>query len=513
MVKFPLRTILLLLLISSGAFSQELGADLHVHRHKLANGMTILIVPRPGAPVFYSQSLFRVGSANEIGGTIGSAHLLEHLMFKGTSSIGTRDWKREKELLEFEDSLHRHLEDLERQNSVNQFRRDRLGVDAEDLTARIESVRGSISGVQAELAELVIPNESEEIYSRNGAYGFNAFTGYDVTGYIVAFPKNRMELFMKLESDRLKAPVFREFYTERDVVAEERRLSVETQAGSKLFEQLIATAFVAHPYQIYWEWLSEIGELTREEIYDFFHTFYSPSNSVLVLAGDIDVDETVALAEKYFADWTSSTVPRKIEIDEPAQLGEKRVVVKFDAEPALNIAYHKTAFDHPDNAVFSVINRILSEGRTSRFYKNLVEGKRIALSASAFEFPGEGLGALDPNLFIIDAAPKAPATTADLEAAIYEELEILKTVPVDTLELQKIKNNMLSDFIWSLYDGFGLVGTLAEAELIARDYNYIGYVQRQIGKITPEDIMRVAKEYFTEDNRTVATLETIAEEL
>jgi len=502
---------LMLLVCTTGIISAE-SLNLNVHKHVLDNGLTLLLMQREGAPVFYNQTIFNVGSANEIGGIIGAAHLLEHMMFKGTRDLGTSDWKTEHEMMVFQDSLYGYLDDLNRKRDRLMLLKDQNETEIEALDAKIALVEESLADVESQLSELVVPNELEEVYLTNGAYGYNAFTGYDQTGYIVAFPKNRMELFMAVESARLMNPVFREFYTERDVVIEERRLSVDTQGPSKLFEQLIATAFVAHPYQIFWEWKSEVVNLTRYELRGFFNTYYSPSNAVVAIVGDIDIPETIELAEKYFGDWETKQQPRLIQVDEPEQFGERRVKVEFDANPQVNIAYHKTSFDHPDNAVFPIIERLLSQGRTSRFHKNLVEGKRVALYAETFEFPWGELGAADPNVLVIDAAPKAPATASDLEEAILAEIEKLKTEPVADSELEKIKNNLHAEFVWGMYDGFGLAGRLSEAEALAGDYRYLSAMQDRLASVTADDVMRVAQQYLTEQNRTVAILEPIVKE-
>ncbi|MBU1470346.1 MAG: insulinase family protein [candidate division Zixibacteria bacterium] len=505
-----LLLLLLTLPITASSAGQETRLD--VTKHVLKNGMTLLLVERHTAPVFYSYTYFKVGSANEVGGIIGAAHLLEHMMFKGTRDIGTSDWQRESTLMNLEDDLYQRLYQAEGETENLQFQNDILGLDIEDNSAAIAAIRDSIAEVQRQIAEVVVQNELEEVYSTNGAYGFNAGTGYDMTSYVVAFPKNRLELLMMIESERLKNPVFREFYTERNVVIEERRLKVDTQGPAKLFEQLIATAFVAHPYQIFWEWESEVANLTRAEIADYFKRYYSPGRTVMAIVGDIDVEQTIAMADKYFDDIPAQAPPNRIETVEPPQIGEKRVIVKFDAEPELNIAYHKTSYAEPDDVVFRIIERLLSSGRTSRFYKNLVEGKRLALYAETSQFPGGAAGSLDPNLLIVDAAPKAPATCADLETAIYEEIDKLKTVPVDSLELEKIKNNLVAEFVWGMYSGFGLADKLAEFEATAGDWRYVNKLQEKMAAVTAEDIMRVAKKYFTEDNRTVAILEPVREE-
>jgi predicted Zn-dependent peptidase len=504
--------LILCLTLTHSIVAAQQEAKLEVTKHVLDNGMTLLLVEKHTAPVFYSYTYFKVGSANEVGGIIGAAHLLEHMMFKGTRSIGTTDWPRESMLMNREDSLYEDLYEAQGENKNLVFQSDMLGLGVEDDSGLIAAINDSIADVQNQISEVIVPNALEEVYSTNGAYGFNAGTGYDMTSYVVAFPKNRLELFMMIESERLKHPVFREFYTERNVVIEERRLKVDTQGPSKLFEQLIATAYVAHPYHIFWEWKSEVANLTRSEIANFFRSYYSPNRTVMAIVGDIDIDKTIAMAEKYYGSIPQQAPPKRIETVEPKQIGEKRIVVRFDAEPEINIAYHKTSYADADDVVFRVIERLLSSGRTSRFYKNLVEGNRLALYADVSQFPGGSAGSLDPNLFIIDAAPKAPATCADLESAVYAEIDKLKTVPVDSLELEKIKNNLVAEFVWGMYSGFGLADKLADFEATAGDWRYVNALQDKMKAVTAQDIMRVANKYFTEDNRTVAILESVKKE-
>jgi len=508
----PLFVAVCLSFLLAGSVYAQQDMQLDVEKHVLSNGMTLLMVERHTAPVFYAHITVQVGSANEVGGKIGAAHLLEHMMFKGTRNIGTSDWQEESRLMDIEDRLYRRLYKAEGEAEKLKFIRDVMGEDVDDNSDEIAALKDSIAKVQEAIAQVVVPNELEEVYSTNGAYGFNAMTGYDATSYMVALPKNRLELYMMIESERLKHPVFREFYTERDVVIDERRLKVDTHGGAKLFEQLIATTFVAHPYQIFWEWKSEVGNLTRDEIAGFFVGNYNPERIVLAIVGDIDVAETIEMAEKYFGAVPERELPKRIETVEPEQIGEKRVIVEFDSEPMISIAYHKTDYSNPDDVVFRVIERLLSGGRTSRLYRNLVEGKRIALYADVGQFPGGSAGSLDPNVLVIDAAPKSPATCDDVEKAIYTELDQLKSNPVDQDELQKVKNNMVSEFVWGMYDGFGLASRLADFELTVGDWRYLNYLRDKLLDVTPEDIMRVASKYFTEKNRTVAVLVPVNEE-
>ncbi|MBI3872806.1 MAG: insulinase family protein [candidate division Zixibacteria bacterium] len=479
---------------------------LDVKKHVLANGMTILVVERKAAPVFATYMHYKVGSANEWPGMIGAAHLLEHMLFKGTQAIGTKNYEREVPLLVCEDSLRAVIELEQRADTMAYFQRSIGLKDVPDHHARLAVLDTQLDSVKKALDGFVVKSEYEQLYDRNGATGFNAGTGYDGTTYYVSFPSNRLPLYFTVEADRMAHPVLREFYAEREVVMEERRLRVDNEGSAKLFEQLIGTAFIAHPYQIFWEWPSEVRHLTRPKVMDFYRKYYAPNRMVLAIVGDVDANEVFQRAEAAF-----DAIPRQPDPDpvftvEPPQEGERRVIQEFDAEPYLSVAYHKTSFDDPDEMVFRVIHRLLSDGRTSRLYKSLVLDKQIALSVSTYEYPGSDAGDLNPNLFVIDAEPKSPHTTLEVETALYEELDRLATTPVEPRELEKIKNRIAADFIWSLYSNLGLASQVAEYEARAGDWRYLLSVRDRLAKVTPADIMRVAKTAFRPENRTVATL-------
>jgi len=483
---------------------------LNVQKHVLDNGMTILVVERHEAPVFSTYIHYKVGSANEWPGMIGAAHLLEHMLFKGTKTIGTKDYKTEGPLLQREDSLRALITIEERKAGLIAFQRSVGLSDVPDNAAKIARLNDELETVKQQLDALVEKNEYEQIYSRNGASGFNAGTGYDGTTYYVSLPSNRLPLYIDVESDRMTNPVLREFYAERDVVIEERRLKVDNEGGTKLFEQLIGTAFIAHPYQIFWEWKSEVAHLTRPKLIDFYKRYYAPNRMVLSIVGDVDAQEVFKLADEKFGKIPRQPDPAPIVTVEPKQEGERRVIQRFDAEPYLNIAYHKSAFDDPDEIVFRIIHRLLSDGRTSRLYKSLVLDKQVAADVSTFNFPGSSAGDLYPDVFVIDASPKSPHSTAEVETSVYEELQKLATVPVSSQELQKIKNRIASDFTWGLYSNLGLAARISEYEARAGDWRYLQSIQDRLQSVTPSDIMRVAKATFTADNRTVATLVPIS---
>lgn len=479
---------------------------LDVKKKVLDNGMTILVVERHNAPVMSTYIHYKVGSANEWPGMIGAAHLLEHMLFKGTTTLGTRDYAKEAPLLVREDSLRSAIVSEERKAEMYAFQRS-IGIkDVPDNAATIEKLTADLENVKLALDALVDKNAYEQLYSRNGASGFNAGTGYDGTTYYVNLPANRLGLYLAVEGDRMTNPVLREFYAERDVVIEERRLKVDNEGGAKLFEQLIGTAFIAHPYQIFWEWKSEVAHLTRPKLIDFYKRYYAPNRMVLAIVGDVKAEEVFTRAAEAFGKVPRQPDPDPVVTEEPPQEGERRVEQKFDAEPYLSVAYHKTAFNDPDEIVYRVLHRLLSDGRTSRLYKSMVIDQQVATSVSTYEFPGSQSGDLDPNVFVIDVEPKSPHSTLDCEKALYAELEKAATVPVGADELQKIKNRIESDFIWSLYSNLGLANQIAEYEARAGDWRYLLSIRERLAKVTAEDIMRVAKKTFTADNRTVATL-------
>jgi predicted Zn-dependent peptidase len=494
---------LAILILASGLAAQS-EIQLPVNQFTLANGMTFLVMERPFAPIFTGFISVNSGSAYEVRGNIGTAHLLEHMMFKGSQTIGTNNYQAEAELMPKEDSVWAKIDEARQQTVYIQLNTP------EKLEAHlkyIESLEKVLDSLSQVSSQYVVQNEFDEIYTRNGAGEFNAMTSYDRTQYYVSLPANRLELWMVMESDRLKHPAFREFYTERSVVSEERRLSVENNPESKLFEQLIGTAFIAHPYSIYWEWQSEVNNLKRSDLEKFFQTYYIPQRMVVGIVGDVKTAEVKKLAEKYFGTIPAGVMPEPIYTIEPDQPGERRVDVEFDASPTVYIAYHCPAYDSPDISTFKVMDRALSDGRTSRLYKSLVLDKQICLDISASFFPSEGeLGTEASNIYVISAYPKEGVTSADLEKAIYEELAKLSATPIEEKELTKIKNRLDAEFIWNLYSNLGMAWRLASIQNQTKDWHYLNKFRQKLNAVTTQDIMNVAQKYLTRENRTVATL-------
>ena len=485
-----IRYMLILFLVTlPGIVSAQNLAD-RVVEHTFPNGLKLLMIKRDTSPTIAPYILFKAGSVDESDDTRGIAHMLEHMLFKGTKTIGTKDYEKEKVVLAEIDRMGDAL-DMERAKGTR--------ADADKITELEEALKA-----QQELAkEWIVTGEYTEIYTQHGSAGFNAGTSVDYTIYTVELPSNKLELWAMLESDRLKNAVLREFYVEREAVKEERRMRVDTRPGGKLYEQFIAAAFTAHPYGMpIIGWPSDIAMLNRRKAEEFFKVHYAPNNSVMVIVGNIDIDDTISLIEKYFGDMQSQPLPNEVTTEELPQEGERRIEVEYDAEPQLMIGYHKPTLPHFDDYVLDMISAILSDGRTSRFYKNIVE-EGIAVSADSLNgYPG----ARYDNLFVIDGAPRSPHTTADLEETIYAELEKLKIEPVAEKEFKRILKQVDASFIRNLSSNAGMAQQLAFYEGIAGDWRYVLDWRENMYKITPEDIMRVAKIYFTKSNRTVGTL-------
>jgi predicted Zn-dependent peptidase len=471
-----------------------------VIEHKLANGLTVLMVERHQTPIVSINMTFAVGGVNEQVGQTGLAHLYEHMAFKGTRTIGTKDYEKEKPIL---DELSQTGTELERRQREAARRSSERPAD-QDEQAAITALQQRVKDLQEQASQYVAGNEMALLYQRHGGVGLNAGTGKDLTRYIINLPSNRLPLWAAIEADRMANPVLREFYKERGVVMEERRLRNDDSPSGLLFETFTSAAFRAHPYgvpTIGWE--SDILSLTPATTEAFFKTYYGPGRATIGIVGDINPKEVIALIESTFGKIPAAPPPPQIVTVEPPQRGERRVEVEFDAEPSLAIGFHKPGIGHPDDYVFDVIDEILTDGLTSRLYTKLVLGSRLASSVNSdSNYPGVRA----PNLFVLQATPLAPHTAAEVEAAILAELERLKSEPVTARELEKVLNNLDADMVRALRSNSGLASQLALYQTVAGDWRYILNARDKIAAVTPADIQRVASEYFTKSNRTVATL-------
>jgi predicted Zn-dependent peptidase len=460
-----------------------------VREHTFANGLKLLVVERPLAPIFTAYLTVGVGGVNESNTTRGVAHLLEHLRFKGTHTIGTTDYRREKPLLEKIEETGDALDRLRRRENAD--------------PARIAELKRQLAELQKQHRRFVIKDEFAGIYARNGGVGYNAFTSEDLTSYLISLPANKLELWAAIESDRMKNAVLREFYTERDVVMEERRRSYDSDPDGLLYENLVATAFTVHPYRNpVIGWPSDIANLTPEEARWFMDHYYKPANTVIVIVGAVDFDKVVSVVGRYFGDIPAGTTVPEVVAVEPVQRGEKRIHIRFDAQPELAMAFHKPTLPDRTDYVFDVIDQLLAQGRTSRLYQSLVIKKQLATSVSAYAAPGYRY----PNLFIINAVPRYPHTVKEVEAAINDELRRLAKEPVSEEELARVRKQLRVDQLRTLESNSGLAMQLSFYQSITGDWRYLIDYDRQIASVTAAEIMQVAGRYLTPANRTTATI-------
>jgi predicted Zn-dependent peptidase len=477
-----------LLFLPSSLFSYELESK--VQAFTLKNGLRLLMMERHLSPTVSIYIRYRAGAVDEADGKTGTAHLLEHMMFKGTKTIGTKNYLREEKLLTKIEQTGMALD------------REKMKGDSADQ-ATLQRLTEQLKALQKTHRELIVSNEIDRLYTEQGAVGLNASTGQDLTTYMVNIPSNRIELWARIESDRMAHPVFREFYTERDVVMEERRQRSESDPDGKLLERYLASAFIAHPYRRpVIGWPSDLRFLDMAYMRKFFEKTHAPKNTVIAVVGDIRPSEVLKIVEKYFGRLPAQKLDPHPVTEEPVQAGERQIEVLYAADPKLILGYHKPAPPDFADYVFDLIESLLTQGRTARLFKTLVEEKRLATSIQAHNgFPG----ARYANQFVFFATPRHPHTSMELETALDEEIERLKNEPISDEELEKVKNQVRADFIRGLDSNAGLAGMLSYYEALLGDYHYLtGYVSA-IDKITPDDIRKTARTYLTRENRTVAS--------
>ncbi len=461
----------------------------------LPNGLTILICERPEAPVFSYVTFVDAGDANDPSGESGLAHMFEHLAFKGTTQIGTRDWPDEKVALEKVEQANDAFEGEYRNPNGSDPR-------------KLAELRKAFEEAQAAAEKYVVPNQFTEVAERNGAEGLNAETGLDDTQYFWSMPENRLELWAWLESSRLADTVPREFYKERDVVLEERRMRTDSNPIGRLLEQFLATAYVAHPYgRSSIGWPSEVSQITATEAMAFHRKYYVGSILVVAVVGDVKASEEMPLLEKYFSRVPAGPKPLKMTTVEPKQFAEKTVVIKEQTQPFYIEGYHRGNYKDPDDAVYDAISDIMSNGRVSRLYRSLVRDQQISAEAEGFSpYPGDKYA----GLFAFYAVPLPGHTPQEMAAAIHKEIEKLKTADVTDEELAMYKTRTRADLLRGLADNQGLAQALAEYQTRYGDWRELFLQLDRVDKVTKADIRRVANKVFVAGNRTEAWIETEA---
>ncbi len=465
-----------------------------VVEHTLSNGLKIIILERHDAPVVSFNTFADVGSVDDPKGYTGLAHMFEHMAFKGTTTFGTKDYAKEKVLIQVEDSIFMELRD-ERTK----------GMFAD--SAKIEKLTKAYEAAREASYALVEPNAFGTTISREGGVGLNAGTAADWTSYFCNLPSNRVELWMALESERFLNPVLREMYKERDVVAEERRMRTESNPIGRMVEQFLALGFMAHPYAVPGVGhMSDIQYYSRKEAKAFFEKYYGPSNLTVAIVGDINAKDVIKMAEKYWGRIPYRPKPSRIATVEPPQTGERRMELEDPAQPVYLAGWHIPEVTHPDRPAIDALLDYLAGGRTSLLYKKLIKEKKMAAQASGLVgFPGDKY----PAMALVYALPAPKISNYDCEKEILGEVETLKEELLPASEVEEIKARAKASFINGLTSNNGLAFQIATYQTTWGNWREMFRQLDRINTVTAADIQRVAKQYFTKNNRTVVLMNTI----
>jgi predicted Zn-dependent peptidase len=493
-----LSTLILMIgLVSPSALRAQ---KVPVVEKRLTNGLRLLLVERHDEPSVAGGWVAHVGSSNEHPGITGIAHLFEHMMFKGTPTIGTKDYSKDLAIISEQERIRDEMRAEERKMRAL-YRHGEIDdvLKPENKTERYKELEIQFNKLIADQRQVLVKNEFDRIYTGQGGSGMNAFTTEDMTGYFINVPANKLELWMWMESERIWHPVFREFYAERDVVFEERRMRTESTPLGKFDEQLNAMFWESVPYS--WPvvgWPSDIPAISKAQADDFYATFYAPQNITLILVGDFKAADAEALASKYF-----ERIPRgpndapDVTTLEVKQLAEKRMNAEADTNPQVDILWHTVAFQHKDSYVLEILGQLLST-RTGRLYKGLVLGSGVATSAYARQDSQKWAG-----YFNVGGEAREGHTPQDVEQGIYDSLEKLKKEEVPAEELQKVKNNFAAGEYRRLTANFPILMQLIRNDGEG-DWREINEAGPKIQAVTAADVQRVANTYFTKENRTTA---------
>mgnify|MGYP002777010624 CR=1 FL=1 len=481
-------------LLPSPGIAQEINPYLkqateRVREFTLDNGLKFIVMENRDAPVVSFFTYADVGGVDEPDGKTGVAHFLEHLAFKGTREIGTTDYQAEKVILDRQDQVYDQIQAAKKSGK----------------SAEVKQLSQEFEKLQAQANQFVKQNEFGQIVERSGGVGLNAATSADATVYFYSFPANKLELWMSLESERFLEPVFREFYKEKQVILEERRLRTDNNPVGQMIEAFIDKAFTKHPYKrpvIGYD--EDIRNLTREDVTQFFNAYYPPNNLTIAIVGDVDAAKVEELAKIYFGRYTAKPKPNENISIEPQQTASREVDLTLPSQPWYFKGYHRPELNHPDNAIYEVITTLMSNGRTSRLYRSLVEDKQIALVAQGFNgFPGDKY----PNLILFYAMTSPNGTLEEVQKALNQEIERLKTEPVSEKELQRAKNQLRAQLLRTLNSNSGMAQALAEYDVKTGSWRNLFNQIDQFSAVSAEDIQRVAISTFKEENSTIGRIQ------
>jgi len=467
------------------------GIESRVSEFTLANGLKFILLQDNSVPVASFVTYVNVGSSNERIGVWGISHLLEHLAFKGTSEIGSKDVNAERKLFPKMDKI---FADMRREELLPEPDPDKIAALKEKLDKLIE-----------EAGQLVVNNEFDTILKRHGGVGLNAFTSTDQTVYFFSLPANKAELWAYLESSRFTDPFFREFYKEREVVKEERRVRTDNTPIGKLIEELQALAFKDHSYKMSVIGpMSNIESISRQDVQNYFRENYHAGNMVIGVTGDINEKQLRALAEKYFSRIPKGPRNTRISTIEPPQLGEKAMTIYESSQPWLVLGYKCPDVRHPDFIKFSVLDNVFTAGRTSRLQKRVVIDDKKALAVGSMAgFPGSKY----PGLYLVFALPNSGVTTDELLGYVEEEIAALKENPVGEEELASAKKRLKASLMRRMANDQGLLISLLSAEVIQGSWRKVFWAYNEVDAVSAADLQKLVQDYLVPEKRTVTRIE------
>lgn len=477
--------------VSTSSLAQTFdGIKASVKEHVISNGMKFIVLERHEAPVVSFHVYADVGSANETYGITGISHLLEHMAFKGTKTVGTKDLSSELAIYKKLDPLYDRL-NLEKKKAKPD----------QELISELER---QFETLRSKAKEYIVNNELIDMFRQEGDAGVNAYTSNDATQYINSLPSNKIEFWMSMTSDRFMNPIFREFYKEKDVVMEERRLGLETQPTQKLVEDFLATAFKAHPYHhSVVGHMSDLRGITRRDVESYFMKYYSPSNLTVAIVGDVKAKKIFEMAETYFGRIPSEPKPEPIRTVEPEQWGERHVIVEAQSQPILIFGYHRPAVTHEDDVALGAIANIVGQGRTSRLHKTLVKEKKTAVQTGGFNgFPGNKF----PNLIAFFAVTSPGHTSDECLKLMDVEIEKILNETISEDELTKFKRTMKKSILDQMKPNAQMAALLTYNDVVQGDWAELFDAIDEIEKLTAEKIKQVANKYLIKKHRTIGEI-------
>jgi predicted Zn-dependent peptidase len=455
----------------------------------LANGLHFIVLERHQVPVVSFDTYVNVGSAQDPAGQSGMSRMLERLAFKGTETVGTRNWPAEKKALEDMDAAYDRVEQ-ERNKG------------ARSNQARVAALEADVMTASTAARDQQNPDEFGRAVRENGGVDVRSKATPDAIETTYSLPSNRIELWFLLESQRLSHPVFRDFYRERESMVAEISNPGESRSQAGLKQILLATAFQALPYRNPVNgWPADVANLRRSDARAFFETWFVPGNIVIGVVGDVDPAHARSLAERYFAPIPPRPLPPVRRIEEPPQLGPKSAAVWGGARPLLTVGYKRPGQTHRDDAPLDVVGMILGNGRSGWLYKELVEEKGIAQGAEAEATFPSGRYA---SLFLVSVMPAAGHTVEENRKALDDLVARLQAKPVDAAMLARLKNVIRGRIARTLGSNQRLATLLPSYYVDYGDWRRLFTASADYDRVTAEDVQQVALRYLVPANRTVA---------